>query len=104
MSGAVPWPVVAAVPEHLCLTIGRVPGAVVVTVEGDVDLAAGEVVDAVLTDLIEGQGNGTVTLDLTLAALDTEASVLLDAAAARRAGPCGGTLVVRRAHPAPGST
>lgn len=64
--GAVPCP-------GLSLVVGRALGTVVVTVRGRLDLAGCERLGSLLTDLIEGQGNLTVAVDLGRAIVDPEA-------------------------------
>jgi anti-anti-sigma factor len=68
--------------------VGRGLGTVVVTVEGELDLAGCQLLESVLTDLIEGQGNLTVAVDLSKAIVEPEAlMVFVDAAhQARRVG------------------
>src|SRR4051794_4742841 len=49
------------------LVIGRALGTVVVTVGGDLDATAIDRLERVLTDLIDGQGNLAVAIDLSRA-------------------------------------
>jgi len=66
---------------NLSLVVGRGLGTVVVTVKGELDLAGCELLQGVLTDLIEGQGNLTVAVDLGRAMVEPEAvMVFIDAA------------------------
>ena len=60
----------------------------VVTVEGELDLAGCRRLEGVLTDLIEGQGNVTVAVDLGKAVVEPGALVVFIEAArqARRLG------------------
>lgn len=60
----------------------------VVTVEGELNLAGCQLLENVLTDLIEGQGNLTVAVDLGKAIVEPDAlMVFIDAARqARRLG------------------
>lgn len=51
----------------LSLAIGRAQGTVMVTVDGDLDAAGMDGLERVLTDLIHGQGNLAVAVDLTQA-------------------------------------
>jgi anti-anti-sigma regulatory factor len=87
-----PWPPgLGEVPPFtpdLSLVVGRGLGTVVVTVDGDLNLAGSELLEGLLTDLIEGQGNSTVAVDLGRATVEPEAvTVLVDAARqARRRG------------------
>jgi len=53
--------------DDLSLVVGRSQGTVVVTVAGDLDGAALARLEDVLADLIDGQGNLTVAVDLTCA-------------------------------------
>jgi len=80
----------------LSLVVGRHIGMVVVTVTGDLDHAGCQVLEAVLTDLIEGQGNLTVAVDLGKATIEPEALWVFIVAAgqARRRGA---TLVLQGA-------
>jgi anti-anti-sigma factor len=74
--------------SNVSLVVGRGLGTVVVTVEGELDLAGCQLLENVLTDLIEGQGNLTVAVDLSKAIVEPEAlMVFIDAARqARRLG------------------
>ena len=83
------WP--ASLPSRvprLSLAVGRGLGTVVVTVDGEVDLAGCELLEAVLMDLIEGQGDLAVVVDLGEAAVEPEALMVFVAVAkhARRQG------------------
>jgi anti-anti-sigma regulatory factor len=73
---------------NLALVVGRGYGSVVVTVEGDLDFAGSQLLEGVLTDLIEGQGNLTVAVDLGKAVVEPVALVVFMEAArqARRLG------------------
>lgn len=72
----------------LALVVGRGLGTVVVTVDGELTLAGCARLQNVLTDLIDGQGNLTVVVDLGKAVVEPEAlKVFVDAALqARRRG------------------
>ena len=74
--------------QNLSVAIGRGQGSVVVTVEGELDLAGCRMLQGVLTDLIEGQGNLTVAVDLGNAIVEPVALVVFIEAArqARRLG------------------
>lgn len=81
----------------LWFSVHREADAVVVPVHGDVDLAASARLGAVLADLIEGQGNHDVVVDLEhVTAIDPAAFGVL-AVAAKVAGLHGGNLAVRGA-------
>lgn len=73
---------------NLSVVVGRGLGTVVVTVEGEVTLASCQLLEGVLTDLIEGQGNLTVAVDLGKAIVEPEALMVFIQAArqARRRG------------------
>ena len=79
---------------NLSLVVGRALGTVVVTVEGELNLDSCQLVESLLTDLIEGQGNLAVAVDLTRATIEPEA-VSLFVEAARRAGLHGTKLVLK---------
>lgn len=66
----------------------------VVTVEGDLDRAGYPLLEGVLTDLIEGQGNLTVAVDLGKATVDPVAMVVF-IEAARQARRLGTKLILR---------
>jgi anti-anti-sigma factor len=84
------WPPGAAPTDlpNLALAVGRGHGSVVVTVEGELDVAGSRLLEGVLTDLIEGQGNLTVAVDLGNAIVEPLALVVFIEAArqARRLG------------------
>jgi hypothetical protein len=67
------------------MAVGRTHGTVVVTVEGALDDEGGRRLANLLTDLIEGQGNGVVAVDLARATIQPEA-VEVFVAAGRQAG------------------
>jgi anti-anti-sigma regulatory factor len=79
--------------ENLSVDIGRVRGTVVVTVRGEIGPAGSELLGELLSDLIDGQGNRNVTVDLAAAAVVPS---LLDvfAGLADRANARGGRFVV----------
>ena len=70
------------------LSVNRGPGTVVVTVDGGLDFAGCELLQNLLTDLIENQGNAMVAVDLGKAIVEPEALIVfIDAARqARRQG------------------
>jgi len=72
----------------LSLVVGRGIGTVVVTGGGKLNLAGCELLENVLLDLIEGQGNLTVAVDLGQAIVEPEALMVFITAArtARRRG------------------
>ena len=59
--------------EPLSLSIRRVQGRVVMTVSGEVGPAGCLVIERALNDLIEGQGNVNVEVDLRDARIDPSA-------------------------------
>lgn len=79
------WPLSMgyAVPgsANLSLVVGRGLGTVVVTVDGELDVPGCERLRGVLSDLIEGQGNRAVAVDLTKAIVEPNAlDVFIEAA------------------------
>jgi len=93
-----PWPPGGAPTDlpNLALVVGRGHGSVVVTVEGDLDFPGSRLLEGVLTDLIEGQGNLTVAVDLGKAVVEPEALVVF-IEAARQARRLGTKFIVREA-------
>lgn len=77
------------------LAVGRAPGTVVVTVDGALDLEGSELLARVLTDLIEGQGNLAVAVDLGKAVVDPTA-VRVFAEAATRASKRGTRFILEK--------
>jgi anti-anti-sigma regulatory factor len=73
---------------NLSLVVGRGLGTVVVTVDGELDLPGCARLRGVLSDLIGGQGNLAVAVDLRKATVEpTALDVFIDAACqARRQG------------------
>jgi len=67
---------------------------VVVTVDGELNLDSCQLLESLLTDLVEGQGNLAVAVDLARATIEPEA-VSLFVEAARRAGLHGTKLVLK---------
>jgi len=66
----------------MSLVIWRAQGAVVVRLHGSLDRGTSETLERVLTDLIEGQGNLAVVLDMKTAdVVDPEALTILRVAA-----------------------
>lgn len=64
-----PRPGPPPVAEPLSYAVGRALGTVVVTVHGHVDVAGSEALERVIDDLVEGQGNRAVAVDLRKATL-----------------------------------
>ena len=65
----------------LSLVVGRALGTVVVTVDGALNLEGSQLLARLLGDLIEGQGNLAVAVDLGTAIVEPEAlTVFVDAA------------------------
>ena len=58
-------------------------GKVVVTVDGELDVESCQRLEAVLIDLIEGQGNLAVAVDLAMARIEPEALMVFIGAAHR---------------------
>jgi len=77
------------------VVVTRVLGTVVVAVEGKLGVAECEVLEAVLTDLIDGQGNLAVVIDIGATIVEPEALVVLRTAA-RRARDRGGKVTVNQ--------
>ena len=77
------------------LVVGRALGTVVVTVDGALNLDSSELLARVLTDLIEGQGNLAVAVDLGKAIVDPEA-VTVFAEAATRASKRGTRFILEK--------
>ena len=70
-------------PHGWRLRVGRSFGAVVVTVHGDIDARRASLLDSVLSDLIDGQGNLFVVVDLSDVVMsDLDAVDVLSAARA----------------------
>jgi anti-anti-sigma factor len=82
------------------LAVTREHGAVVVTVHGEIDLARSVALGAVLGDLIDGQGNLSVVVDLAEVTRVDPAGLGVFAAAAKLARRRGGLLTVTGVPPA----
>ena len=80
---------------ELSLVVGRALGTVVVTVDGALNLESSELLARVLSDLIEGQGNLAVAVDLGKAIVEPEA-VTVFAEAATRASERGAKFILER--------
>lgn len=76
------------------ITVARELGTVVVTVHGDFDLACSSRVGAVLGDLIDGQGNLNVSVDLSRVTSVDPAALGVFAAGAKLGRHRGATLAV----------
>lgn len=82
-------------PQRAGVSISRAQGTVVLTLRGVVDVATAGWLEHLLEDLVEGQGNGTVTVDLCRVAAVDESVLALLVWASRRAGRRGGRVVLR---------
>lgn len=80
--------------DGFSLLVGRTSGTVVVTVDGELNVAGCDALEGVLTDLIEGQGNLTVEVDLGAAIVEPEA-LLVFITAARRARRHGAKFILK---------
>ena len=80
---------------ELPLVIGRALGTVVVTVDGALNVESTEPLARVLSDLIEGQGNLAVAVDLGKAIVVPEAVTVL-ADAAERASERGAKFILEK--------
>lgn len=79
---------------ELSIAVGRTLGTVVVTVEGELTGDGCRLLERLLVDLIEGQGNLAVAIDLARATVEPEALVLF-IAAARRASRRGSKVILK---------
>lgn len=79
------------------LAVSRVRGTVVVTVRGDLEVSGSEQLGQVLGDLIDGQGNLAVVVDLTDATSIDPMGMKLLVEAANRAYAQGGRLTISEA-------
>ena len=79
----------------LSVAVGRAVGTVVVTVNGVLNVDSSELLARVLDDLIEGQGNLAVAVDLGKAIVDPEA-VTVFAEAAQRASRRGARFILEK--------
>lgn len=91
-----------SLPDHR-FTVARQRGAVVVTVHGELDLACSTHLGAVLGDLIEGQGNLKVGVDLGHVTRVHPAALGVFAAGAKLARHHGGELSVAGLEDGPSS-
>lgn len=81
-------------PQAASIVIGRYQGTVVVTVHGELDLAKAAHLGATLTDLIDGQGNLSVVVDLHGATAKDADCLWVFTQAAERARLRGGTITL----------
>ncbi len=84
----------SATPQHFSIVIGRQLGTVVVTVHGDLDITRAGHLGNILADLIDGQGNLSVVVDLHDATTSDPDSLLVFTDAAERARRRGGTVLL----------
>lgn len=82
------------------IVIGRYRGTVVVTVRGDLDLARAAYLGPVLTDLIDGQGNLSLIVDLHDATATDAEHLLVFRDAAEQARRRGGAMTISEPPPA----
>lgn len=97
-------PVLSALPPpapapHYSIVIGRRLGTVVVTVHGELDMARAGNLGNILADLIDGQGNLSLVVDLHDATTNEPDSLLVFTDAAERARRRGGTVRLDEPHP-----
>lgn len=85
--------------QHFSIVIGRQLGTVVVTVHGDLDVARAGHLGNILADIIDGQGNLSVVVDLHDATTSDADSLLVFTEAAERARRRGGTVLLNEPHP-----
>jgi anti-anti-sigma factor len=84
---------------HFSIVIGRQRGTVVVTVHGELDMTRAGHLGNILADLIDGQGNLSVVVDLHDAVTNEPDSLLVFTDAAERARRRGGTVLLNEPHP-----
>ncbi len=85
--------------QHFSIVIGRQLGTVVVTVHGDLDMTRAGHLGNILADLIDGQGNLSVVVDLHDATTSDPDSLLVFIDAAERARRRGGRVLLTEPHP-----
>ncbi len=85
---------VAEAADDLTVAISRTSTTVVVTVAGCLDAASARVLDGLLRDLIVGQGNLSLTVDLRDASVVDPASLAVIRTAAQLAARRGGAVTV----------
>jgi anti-anti-sigma factor len=98
----VPSPPDATPAPHFSIVIGRRLGTVVVTVHGELDMTRAGNLGTILGDLIDGQGNLSVVVDLHDATTTAPDSLLVVTDAAERARRRGGTVRLDGPHPISG--
>lgn len=81
-------------PTRTGVVIGRYKGTVVVTVHGELNLPKTAHLGHVLADLIDGQGNLSVVVDLRDATATDAVAAAVFAGAAERAHRRGGTMML----------
>lgn len=79
-------------PARAAIVVGRHEGTVVVTVHGVLDLVKAGQLGIILVDLIDGQGNLSIVVDLNHATAGDADSLLVFTDAAERAQRRGGTV------------
>jgi anti-anti-sigma factor len=89
VEGTTPEPV-----QHFSIVIGRRAGTVVVNVHGDLDMARAGQLGNILVDLIDGQGNLSIVVDLHDATTSDPDSLSVFVDAAERARRRGGSVEV----------
>ena len=95
----VPPPAETAPAPHFSIVIGRQLGTVVVTVHGELDMTRAGHLGNILADLIDGQGNLSVVVDLHDATTNEPDTLLVFTEAAERARRRGGTVLLNEPHP-----
>lgn len=90
--------------QHFSIVIGRQLGTVVVTVHGDLDVGRAGHLGNILADIIDGQGNLSVVVDLHDATTSDPDSLLVFTEAAERARRRGGTVLLNEPHPTLGES
>lgn len=81
-----------AQPGRAAIVVGRHEGTVVVTVHGVLDLVKAGQLGTILVDLIDGQGNLSIVVDLNHATAGDADSLLVFTDAAERAQRRGGSM------------
>lgn len=79
----------------LLIEFSRTRGSVVVTVRGDLDVSTGHLLRKGLVDLIDGQGNLSLVLDVSRVSFIDSAGIGVLVGAHRRLRDKGGSLVLR---------
>ena len=81
------------------IVVGRVSGSVLVTVHGDLDMSRAARLGNILADLIDGQGNLSVVVDLQDATTTEPDGLLVFTDAAERARRRGGKVLLNEPNP-----